>query len=177
MTLSRGRLAIVLVLLALGSCGAAALAAGSTNRRRPRKHELVLVGKGVAGVQLGDPKGRVQALLGSPSRITAPYWNYAAGLGGRVELDYWGRVEDVATTSRLAWTTKHVGPGSSVTQFKRAYPRSRCSSIHRGAWRRICTIRSRLAGATIETDFLFKVRLAMIDIYAVGRPPSGSGMQ
>ncbi len=177
MTPSRKRLAIAVILLALGSCAGAALASESRNQRRPPQHELVVVGKGIAGVQLGDPTARVQALLGSPSKVTAPYWNYGAGLGGRVELDYWGRVEDVATTSPLAWTTKHVGPGASVTQFHRAYPQSRCSSVRHRAWWRICTIRTRLAGGSAETDFLFKARLAMIDIYTVGRPPSGNGMQ
>jgi hypothetical protein len=154
--------------------GLAAGAHGSTHLGS-RSGERVIVGRGVAGVVLGETGSAVRARLGTPSRQQPPYWSYP-NLDTRVQLDYWGRVQDIETTWAQARTGRGVGPGASLSRFRRAYPHARCYRASVATARRICVMRSRYEGRVVESDFLFTSRLRMIDMYAVGQLPTPTGM-
>jgi hypothetical protein len=153
-----------------GSAHSSAAPARATGTR-------IVVGRGIAGVQLGDPQARVSIILGKPVSVTVPNWNYGGQLHGAVEFDYWHRVEAISTTSIAARTSRGIGPGVSIRRFRSVYPDARCLAARQGTWKEICILRSPLHRSSVETDFLFSARLGMVEIFAVDALPSPqSGM-
>jgi hypothetical protein len=53
--------------------------------------------------------------------------------------------------------------------MRRAYPHARCHAPRKGD-RRICTLTVRRGHRKIDTDFLFKGRLRLVDVHLV--PPT-----
>jgi hypothetical protein len=129
----------------------------------------ILPGHGIARVDVGFSATHVRHLLGRPHKVVPPTWVYGAPLKGRVGFNHRYRVNDVWTKSLRQKTPKGIGPGSSLRAMRRAYPHARCHASKRGP-RRICTLTARHGRHRINTDFLFKGRLRLVDVYLVPPP-------
>lgn len=154
--------AVPLVLLAGVLC-AVLLAAPPTTCAR------ILPGRGIARVDVGFSAMHVRHLLGRPHRVVPPAWMYGAPLKGGVGFNHGYRVNDVWTASLGQKTPKGIGPGSSLRAMRRAYPHARCHTATSGD-RRICTLTVRHGRHAINTDFLFKGRLRLVDVHVVPPP-------
>lgn len=124
----------------------------------------ISVGSGAAGVKLGDQQTRVRSVLGAPAAVRPPTWRYGGSLAGTVGFDHVRRVNFVSTTSRRQRTSRHIGPGASLRDTRRAYPTARCRAQGR---RRLCVVSSRYRGRKVETEFAFAGALYRVDIYFV----------
>lgn len=166
--------------VACAMCGGVALAFAATgNTRRPahRARSEIRIGVGIGQVTLGALSVRVEAQIGRPDAFAAPNLYYRLPMAATVGVDYWHRIDDISTTSRNERTDRGIGPGSSLSSFRRAYPRARCFRARGQGWRRVCTIASSVGGVRSDTDFLFRQHLAEVDVFAVGALPRVPGMQ
>jgi hypothetical protein len=133
----------------------------------PSALATITVGRGIAGVRLGDTQGQVYKALGKPNRIAPPAWVYNRGLDGRVAFDGRRRARSVSTRSSHQRTSRGVAPGASLQSVHTAYPRAHCFGHPGASTGALCLARSRYRGHTVETDFVFSLRLTEVDIYFV----------
>lgn len=122
----------------------------------------VLVGKGIAGVNLGDTQTKVEHLFGKGKLCSSfgggTSCDYSRVLQGRVSIKR-SHVIDLWTGSCKQSTAKGIHPGcgskkgSSLQQIKRAYRGIKCEVIGGFA---SCTTNSRLGGRKVNTSFLIK---------------------
>lgn len=124
----------------------------------------IVVGQSIAGVKLGNTEAQVTQVLGSPSLMQPPdsqgvtAWNYVKPpLLGVVSFTN-GGVSGMWTGSKHQKTSKGVGPGSSLAQVRKAYPKAKCSTGPFGPKSLICTLKSKYGGRTVETTFPFFTR-------------------
>jgi hypothetical protein len=123
----------------------------------------ILVGQGIAGVKLGDTEAEVTQTLGAPTLQQAPdvkgsvEWNYAKRpLLGAMSFDTAGSLTGLWTSSRQQKTNKNVGPGSSVAQVRKAYPKTaKCAPGVLGPLSVECIMKSRYDGRPVVTVFAF----------------------
>ena len=130
----------------------------------PVAHASIVVGQGIAGVKLGDSEAQVTQILGPPSLQQPPdsqgvtSWNYTkAPLLGVVSFTN-GDATGMWTASKKQKTSKGVGPGSSLAQVRKAYPKAKCSTGPFGPKSLICTLKSKYHGHAVETTFPFFTR-------------------
>jgi hypothetical protein len=123
------------------------------------------IGKGIAGVQLGDSQARVMQQLGKPESVVPPDLLYGRPLDGHVGFDFTQRVNDISTRSPVQRTDRRVGPGMNDRAVRHAYPHLRCYR-HAAQWAMLCLIIGKYHHFPVETDFLFKGHtLWEIDIF------------
>jgi hypothetical protein len=157
-----GRVAAV---VAVTLCGMSILAANASAR--------IVPGQGIDRVTIGSNEAEVARRLGRPDAVHPPSWWYGGSLEGEVGFDFSRRVNDIWTTSPHQRSARDVGPGSSASRVRRAYPRARCYRHPSSQWSLLCVLRSRYRRALTETDFLFAGHLRRVDIYVVRPTPSG----
>jgi hypothetical protein len=91
----------------------------------PAAQASIVLGKGAAGIQLGDSKDKVTSILGQPFRKASDSWVYAKPCLCTVEWQ--GRlVHSIDTLSKSQRTDKGIGVGSSLKATVVAYPEARC---------------------------------------------------
>lgn len=102
----------------------------------------IVIGKGAAGVQLGDSKAKVKQVLGEPFREEPTFWAFAKPC--YCTIDWRGRfVRNIDTASKSQRTDKGIGVGSSLKATVAAYPEARCYHPQVfGATSRKCVITS-----------------------------------
>ena len=153
--------------LGLAAAVAVALFIGST---APPASAQIVVGRSVAGVRIGDSMAQVRKLLGPPN--PSPYtshgeWQYSSPqtLGGFVGFRAGTEghehvttgVTYVQTSSHGQRTAAGIRPGSSYSQFHRAYPGYRCDRMNgAGSGLRACWARGRYGRQTVTTAFYFE---------------------
>lgn len=104
----------------MGLIGLLVLAVGA-----PAAHASIVLGKGAAGIELGDLKGKVTSILGQPFRKTPGSWVYAKPC--LCTIEWQGRlVRSLDTLSKSQHTDKGIGPGSSLEATMTAYPEANC---------------------------------------------------
>jgi hypothetical protein len=149
---------------------------GGTARTRHRhvgSSNRIVVGEGMAGVALGERRQQLAAVLGRPTAIVPPYWDYARGLDGRAALEQ-NRVTDLWTRSPTQKTASGVGPGVSMRRLRRAYRAIRCNKAGHGS-DAICVLRSHHRGMVVETDFMVeRGRVRQVEIFSVALPTKGT---
>ncbi|MFZ1154493.1 MAG: hypothetical protein WAN93_06270 [Solirubrobacteraceae bacterium] len=124
----------------------------------------IVIGQGVAGVKLGQSQTQVEAAIGAPGLKEAPdfegvtSWAYPKGLEGTVSFDSKLQVSGMWTASKRQKTSKGVGPGSSLAQVRRAYPKASCSTGPFGPKSLSCKLKSKDNDHVVETSFLFFTR-------------------
>lgn len=108
----------------------------------PMQADAVIVpGKSVAGVALGDSAAKVRAKLGKPEAGSTPFnLRYLRRHGVGVYLIA-GKVVDLTVTGGREATAKRVRVGSSEAALKKAYPAARCRATATRA-----TVECRLSG-------------------------------
>ena len=125
----------------------------------------IVIGQSVAGVKLGDSQAQVQQQLGTPA-YTMPepkngiQWGFPAVFMGRVSFDATLHVRGMWTASKRQKTNKGIGPGSSLAQVRKAYPKIKCMTGPFGPKSLICVLKSKYQGRTVETAFPFFYRTA-----------------
>jgi hypothetical protein len=131
----------------------------------PVANAKVILGQSIAGVKLGESQSQVTAQLGTPTLMQPPAtngsveWNYAkAPLFGAVTFAASGELIGLWTISKRQKTAQGVGVGSSLSQVKKAYPKVKCVTGPFGPKSLICTLKSKLGGRVVETDFPFFTR-------------------
>jgi hypothetical protein len=135
----------------------------------------IVVGQSIAGIKLGASQAQVTAVLGAPTLQQAPdtkgsvEWNYAKQpLLGAISFAAGGELDSMWTSSKRQKTNKGVGPGSSLVQVRKAYPKAKCSTGPFGPKSVICVLKSKANGRAVETSFLFFTRSVAareVDIY------------
>jgi hypothetical protein len=125
----------------------------------------VVIGQSVAGVKLGESQSQVTAQLGSPTFQQPPdtkgevEWNYAKQpLLGAMSFGANGELTGLWTSSKGQKTSKGIGPGSSLAQVRKAYPKAKCSTGPFGPKSLICVLKSKYQGRAVETSFPFFTR-------------------
>lgn len=123
----------------------------------------IIVGQSIDGVKLGESEAQVISTLGVPTykmpgREGESSWGYPKTLEGRIGFDKQLQVDGMWTISRHQKTNKGIGPGSSLAQVKKAYPKVKCSTGPFGPKSLICTLKSKLGGRAVETAFPFYTR-------------------
>jgi hypothetical protein len=125
----------------------------------------IVVGQSIASVKLGDSQSQVKAVLGSPTLEQPPdyqgnvEWNYAKPpLLGAMSFATNGEMIGFWTSSKQQKTNKGIGPGSSLAQVRRAYPKTKCSVGPFGPKSLICVLKSKYNGRVVETAFPFYTR-------------------
>lgn len=129
----------------------------------------IAVGQGIAGVRIGDSMSRVRQLLGAPD--ASPYtshgeWMYSSPqtLGGFVGFragtegheHITSGVTYVQTSSHTQHTAAGVGPGSSYSAVRRAYPGYHCDRLNgAGTGIRACWVKTHRRGQQVTTAFYF----------------------
>lgn len=125
----------------------------------------IVIGKGIAGVQLGDSQARVMQQLGKPVSVVPPDLLYGRPLDGHVGFDFTRRVDDISTRSSAQRTDRRVGPSMTDRAVRHAYPHLRCYR-HAAQWTMLCFVIGKYHHFPVETDFLFKGHmLREIDIF------------
>ena len=124
----------------------------------------IVLGRGIAGVAVGDGMSNVRQRLGRPKKVHPPAWVYGRPLGGEVEFGHHRHVQSVWTFSTRQRTRQGIGPGSSLHSVRHAYPHLRCHS--KGRFKH-CVLRRRHHHKVIATDFLFRGRLRIVNIHLV----------
>jgi len=114
----------------------------------------IVIGQGIAGVNIGDTEAQVQHIVGRPTTTYKPArgvagWQYTHGPLSEVEFDK-GRVFYVLTGRTDQKTSKGIGVGSSVAAVRRAYPSARCTS---GSTYVFCDIKTHSHGKIVTTRF------------------------
>jgi len=132
----------------------------------PAAEAKIVVGRGIAGVTIGQTEAQVTSELGAPGTeqpadsqgITT--WNYSEQpLMGTVSFAG-GKVDGIVTYSMHQKTNKGVGVGSSLAKVRKAYPKIKCSTGPFGPESAVCTVKSRVGGKVVETSFPFFSRSA-----------------
>jgi hypothetical protein len=138
-----------------------------------RSSHRIVVGRGIAGVQLGDSRQTVATILGNPSAVAPPYWEYHSPLKGRVALEQ-DKVTDIWTQATAEKTTRGIGPGTSVLRLRRAYPETRCyTAPHKTE--AICVLRASNHRRSVETDFLILRHVVRtVEIRSIAVPAQGT---
>jgi len=172
----------LLLAAALGTISVvtAVIAVASQARRTPGTHsprvEKIRPGIGIGAVSVGESQAAVQAALGRPERLVVPQYVYRGPVDASITFDYWHRVDAISTTSPRARTSARIGPGTTWSKFRRAYRHSRCFHSPSQHWTHICTLKSRMSSALVETNFLFARRLSVVQIFVSGELPEPAGM-
>jgi hypothetical protein len=117
----------------------------------------VVMGQGIAGVQLGMTTEQVARVLGAQRGQRCGRgcvnWKYPTlPLYGVVGFKD-GQVSGMWTASPRQKTSKGIGVGSSEAAIKRAYPSARCETGPYGPESRICTVFGRYRGRRVLTHF------------------------
>ena len=86
-----------------------------------------------------------------------------------VAFDKNGHVDDLEAFSHRDRTNKGIGPGSTYAQFKKAYPKAKCTSDATG---HMCDVRSTFHGRKVDTAFPFFVGDAGMREVAMGFVPA-----
>jgi hypothetical protein len=131
----------------------------------------VVVGRGIAGVRLGDTTRQTRHALGRPRCVSCSggkhVWAFRKPLFGNVGFSTGGRVYGISTKSPSQRTRSGIHPasskrdaagrptraGSSAARVKRAYSRASCGVGPQLGSSFQCTIRSRLRGRVVVTRF------------------------
>lgn len=161
---------IVIGFLTMGVAAITSQAHGRPSTSLP--HVTIRVGVGIGAVSLDESGTAVRAALGRPARVVAPIYLYRRGQGVAVAFDYWHRVDAISTTSTRARTRSGIGPGASWTQFQHAYRHARCFHSSVQPWTHICTLSTSVGSARVQTNFLFRTRLSLVQIFVVGSLPA-----
>jgi hypothetical protein len=131
----------------------------------------IVVGQSIDGVKLGESEAQVMTTLGAPTYKTPEgaetSWGYPKTLEGRVGFKA-GQVVGLWTLSKHQKTSKGVGPGSSLAQVKRAYPKAKCSAGPFGPKSLICVLKSKYQGRAVETSLPFFTRSAGVREVDIG---------
>jgi hypothetical protein len=122
----------------------------------------IVVGQSIDGIKLGDTQAHVEQVLGPPAykyeANGGSSWGYPTTLLGRVGLDSTHHVNAIWTASKRQKTSQGIGPGSSLAQVRKAYPKVKCSTGPFGPKSLICTLKSKYNGRAVETAFPFFTR-------------------
>lgn len=129
----------------------------------PVADATIIVGQGIDGVKLSESEAQVISTLGAPTykmpgREGESSWGYPKTLEGRIGFDSSMHVSGMWTLSKRQKTSKGIGPGSSLAQVRKAYPKVKCSTGPFGPKSLICILKSKLSGRVVETDFPFFTR-------------------
>jgi hypothetical protein len=164
-----GRMAVIGLLSSAGSMAAA-----------PAVFAKIIVGQGIAGVNIGKTPAQVEGLLGSPTFKQPPSqgltaWDYhKAPLD--LQVDFTGdHVSGMWTASKQQRTDKGIGINSSPAQVRKAYPTAKCKlgagpGAGPGEQSLACVLKSKYHGHTIATAFEWRNKtkaMEEIDIYLV----------
>lgn len=115
----------------------------------------IQVGQGMAGISLGDSKGKVRAALGKPFRTVGETWFFGKPClcTARFKKAKAASLDTLAKTER---TSAGIGPGSSFEETLAAYPEAACyhPKVY-GPTSQLCVLRSAFKGRNVKTVFAF----------------------
>ena len=132
----------------------------------------ITIGRGIAGVKLGDTKRHVRAILGKPRCLSCAggkvVWGFGAPLLGSVGFDARARVYGISTKSPYQRTGegihtssaihnkagRPIRAGSSKSRVMKAHPRARCGVGPQLGSSFQCTVSSRFGRRMVVTRFL-----------------------
>jgi len=146
----------------------------------PVASATIVVGQGIAGVDIGQSPTQVEGVLGSPTFKQPPSqgltaWDYhKSPLGLQVDFTG-GSVIGMWTTAPQQRTSKGISIDSSPAQVRKAYPKVKCTpgagpQPGPGEQSLACVVRSRYHGKIVKTYFEWRNKnkaMEEIDIYAV----------
>lgn len=138
----------------------------------PSASAKIVLGKSVAGVALGDKGSEVRAVLGKPPRVVkysgGQSWYYKHESPAHwVTLTSKARVVGLETDSTAQRTKRGIGPGSSLEQFKAAYPRAKCHTTTVGP--RVCSLFTKVKQRRIRSGFVFfDGKCGLVDVGRIG---------
>jgi hypothetical protein len=151
----RRRISVIAVLGLLSSVGlmAAASAAQAT----------IVVGQGIAGINIGETPAQVEGVLGSPTFKQPPSqgltaWDYHKSPLD-LQVDFTNeRITGMWTAAKQQRTNKGIGLDSSPAQVRKAYPKAKCTlgagpGAGSGEQSLACVLKSQYHGRTVETSF------------------------
>jgi hypothetical protein len=113
------------------------------------------VGQGMAGVSLGDSKGKVRAALGKPFRAVGETWFFGKPCLCTARFKK-AKAASLDTLSKTERTSAGIGPGSSFEETTAAYPEAVCyhPKVY-GPTSEYCVLRSTFKSRNVKTVFAF----------------------
>jgi hypothetical protein len=133
----------------------------------------IVVGQSIAKITLGMSSSQVKKVLGPTEYVYGPTdplnvyggteWQYVTE---PYTTPYFGKrgVTVVTTTSTAQKTSKGIAVGSSVSRFRKAYPKADCSLAAFG----FCTVSSTYLGKPVTTSFVFAQTGTTIESIEIG---------
>jgi hypothetical protein len=115
----------------------------------------IVVGQGVADIQLGDSQSHVRTELGEPLRSEPTFWTYGKPCLCVVSFKR-DVVRAIDVLSKSQRTDKGIGPGVSYEKTIAAYPEANCYHPDVfGETSRYCVVESSYKGRAVKTIFSF----------------------
>jgi hypothetical protein len=147
-----GRTAVIGLLTGAGIVAAASAAQAT-----------IVVGQGIAGVNIGQTPAQVESVLGPPTFKQPPSqgltaWDYhTPPLVLQVDFTS-GHVSGMWTASKKQRTNKGISIDSSPAQVRKAYPKVKCKlgagpGAGPGEQSLACVLKSKYHGHSVETAF------------------------
>lgn len=115
----------------------------------------IVVGQGVAGINLGQSKQEVRQTLGDPFRREPTFWAFDKPCLCTVNFRH-NSVSAIDTSSKSLRTDRGIGVGTSFEKTTEAYPEAKC--YHPGVYgdtSQFCVVRSTYKGQAVKTTFAF----------------------
>jgi hypothetical protein len=115
----------------------------------------IVVGQGVAGINLGESKQQVRQALGTPFRQEPTYWVFNKPCLCDVSFRH-NSVSAIDIFSKSLHTDRGIAAGTSFEKTTEAYPEAKC--YHPGVYgetSQYCVVRSTYKGHAVKTTFAF----------------------
>jgi hypothetical protein len=139
----------------------------------------IIPGVGIGGLKLGDSSARVTALFGKPGVLQKnggeQNWLYAPATPvDWVAVRVKGKrktTQGIETESRKQRTSKGIGPGSSLSALKNAYPELTCKTLALTVKFLSCWILTPIHGLKVATNFTLPhgKPVQLVDIGCIGQ--------
>lgn len=117
---------------------------------------VIVPGRSVAGVSLGDTAAKVTKVLGQPQAGSTPFnalYRKRHGLGVYFVAD---RVLEITVLGKPQATRSGIKVGSTRAALTRAYPKTKCTKKVTGTNQFECILPSRFRGRATQTVFTTK---------------------